>query len=119
MTRDQLVLQMQQEYAARREENLRAYDEKTTAACERCPGLRTLLNARHETLMNGLREAMYPQQKRDNANAGLPGTLNDYNRKIADALRAAGLPADAWKDKETSIELFSAQVFGEKGLPQR
>ena len=26
----------------------------------------------------------------------------------------AGLPADAWKDKETSIELFSAQVFGEK-----
>jgi len=95
MTRDQLVLQMQQEYAARREENLHAYDDKTTAACERCPGLRALLNARHETLMNGLREAMYPQQKRENANAGLPGTLNDYNRKIADALRAAGLPADA------------------------
>lgn len=26
----------------------------------------------------------------------------------------AGLPADAWKDPETSIEVFSAQVFGEK-----
>lgn len=26
----------------------------------------------------------------------------------------AGLPADAWKDPGTSIEIFSAQVFGEK-----
>jgi len=25
----------------------------------------------------------------------------------------AGLPTDAWKDPETSIEIFSAQVFGE------
>lgn len=28
----------------------------------------------------------------------------------------AGLPPDAWKDKETSIEIFSAQVFGENKL---
>lgn len=26
----------------------------------------------------------------------------------------AGLPADAWKDPETVIEIFSAEVFGEK-----
>jgi len=26
----------------------------------------------------------------------------------------AGLPTDAWKDPETNIEIFSAQVFGEK-----
>jgi len=26
----------------------------------------------------------------------------------------AGLPHDAWKDKETKIEIFSAQIFGEK-----
>lgn len=26
----------------------------------------------------------------------------------------AGLPPDAWKDQETIIEIFSAQVFGEK-----
>ena len=28
----------------------------------------------------------------------------------------AGLPANAWKDKDTVIEKFSAQVFGEKEL---
>lgn len=26
----------------------------------------------------------------------------------------AGLPTEAWKDKETVIEIFSAQIFGEK-----
>ena len=31
----------------------------------------------------------------------------------------AGLPTDAWKDPETAIEIFSAQVFGEKKSSQR
>ena len=33
MTRDQLVMQLQQEYAQRREENLRLFEERTRAAC--------------------------------------------------------------------------------------
>ena len=36
MTREQLILQMQQEYAERREDNLRLYDERVDAACARC-----------------------------------------------------------------------------------
>ena len=34
---------------------------------------------------------------------------------LAHTCEKAGLPPDAWKDKDTSIEIFSAQVFGEKG----
>jgi AmmeMemoRadiSam system protein A len=30
--------------------------------------------------------------------------------------RKAGLPADAWKDPRTTIEIFTAEVFGEKDL---
>ena len=30
------------------------------------------------------------------------------------ALLKAGLPIDAWKDPKTSIEIFSAEVFGER-----
>ena len=46
MTRDQLILQLQQEYATRREENMRIYEEHVADACSHCPGLRKLLDAR-------------------------------------------------------------------------
>jgi AmmeMemoRadiSam system protein A len=32
--------------------------------------------------------------------------------------RKAGLPPDAWKDSTTVIEIFSADVFGEKDVPK-
>lgn len=35
---------------------------------------------------------------------------------LAETCRKAGLPGDAWKDKKTVIEIFSAQVFGEKDI---
>ncbi|MCE5344307.1 MAG: hypothetical protein LLF96_12095, partial [Eubacteriales bacterium] len=96
MTREQLTLQLQQEYAARREENLRAYDEKVDAACERCPGLRTLINARHTTMIHGLHDAMYPDTPRNpHANEGLTAKLKEYSEKITATLTANGLEKNA------------------------
>jgi len=95
MTRDQLILQLQQEYAARRENNLRLYDERVDDACARCEGLRELLNLRHATLLQGLRNALYPSKRVEGANAEMPTTFEDFNRKIAAKLAMAGLPADA------------------------
>lgn len=94
MTRDQLLLQLQQEYAARREENLRLYETRVNAVCEACPGLRSLLDGRRAALMEGLRSALYPAHKNPEANAGLPDTLSDYNRKVAEKLAACGQPED-------------------------
>ncbi len=88
-------MQLQQEYAARREENLSRYDAKVDGVCARCPGLRELIDARHATLMNGLRNAMYPVKKDAQANAHLTVALEAYNGKIAAKLSACGLPADA------------------------
>ncbi len=95
MTRDELVLRLQREYADRREENLRLYDEKVAAVCEHCPGLKTLIDARHAALMGGLRNAMYPEKKDPQANVGLSATLVDFNEKIAHTLAKNGLAADA------------------------
>ena len=95
MTRDQLILQLQQEYAARREDNLRAFDTRVDAACDKCEGLRALLDARRAVLMSGIRNAMFPASKDPQANTALPGTLADYNARIAAKLAACGLPADA------------------------
>jgi len=95
MTRDHIILQLQREYADRREKNLRAYDAKVDDVCDRCAGLRGLMNARHAALMQGLRNAMYPVHKDVRANAGLTATLEAYNGKIAAKLAACGLPADA------------------------
>jgi hypothetical protein len=96
MTREQVMMQLAQEYAARREENLRRYDDKVDAVCGRCPGLRELLDRRHAALMNGIRLAMYPGAAKDvKANEGLSATLADYSRRIARKLQDSGLPADA------------------------
>lgn len=94
MTRDQILARLQQEYALRREENLRLFEERREAACERCPGLRELLQARHAAVMNGVRTSLLSQEKAENKNAALPAQLAELNRKIAGALEAGGLSGD-------------------------
>ena len=51
----------------------------------------------------------------------LPQVAAEYgwNREtfLEQTCRKAGLPANAWKDPSVIIEKFSAQVFGEKTLP--
>ena len=95
MTRDRLILALQQEFAVRREDNLRAYDERVNDICERCQGLKPLLDARRSALMEGLRSALYPARKDTQANAGLSDTLSGYNERIAARIKACGLPQDA------------------------
>lgn len=109
MTRERLILQMQQEYAARREENLRVYEARVNAACEKCPGLRALLDERHAALMNGLRSAMYPAKKDTRANEGLPDSLAGYNRDIAARLAACGL------DVETLAPVYTCALCKDEG----
>ncbi len=95
MTREQLSAQLAQEYALRREENLRRYRQNEAAACARCPGLRALLDARHAAVLGGIRSALLTVRKDERANEALPNQLDGCNRRIADALAKAGLPADA------------------------
>ena len=48
----------------------------------------------------------------------LPQVATEHNwtreRFLAETCHKAGLPPDAWKDKETRIYAFSAEVFGEE-----
>jgi AmmeMemoRadiSam system protein A len=48
----------------------------------------------------------------------LPQVATEYgwDRKtfLEYTCRKAGLPTNAWQDEETEIEIFSAEVFGEK-----
>ncbi len=50
----------------------------------------------------------------------LPQVATEYNWNVKEFLEhtcyKAGLPADAWQWKDTKIEKFSAQVFGEEEL---
>ena len=51
MTREQILARLEQEYARRREDNLRLFDQRREEACGRCPGLRELLEKRHAEVM--------------------------------------------------------------------
>ncbi len=95
MTKDQIVLALQQEYAIRRETNQRVFEERAAAACDKCPGLHALLTARKDALMNGIRQGILSDRKDPGANASLASALTLYNEKIAKALQGGGLPTDA------------------------
>ena len=95
MTSEQIILQLQQEYARRREDNLILFEERQQQACERCPGLRELLQARHNAVMNGVRATLLSANKSPSTGSGLSALMADLNRQIGEKLAQGGLPSDA------------------------
>lgn len=94
MTREQLILTLQQEYAARREENMRIYEERRQEACEKCPGLREVLDARHAAVLQGVRTSLLNRFRKEGENAQLPNAMALMNQRIGEMLREAGLASD-------------------------
>jgi DNA replication protein DnaC len=94
MARDRMILALQEEYAARRDGNLVAYDELIAKLCETCKGLRELLDSRRTLVMSGIRNAFYAEQKDEAANAGIPIALLALNEHINVLLRKNGLSPD-------------------------
>ena len=84
MNRDQIILQLQQDYMKRREDNLRLYEQRVDEACERCTGLRELLNARHALVLGGIRASLV--ERKEGSSQQLPNAMNLLNDKIAAAL---------------------------------
>ena len=95
MTRDRMIVQLQDEYAARRDRNLAAYDKRVDEICGRCDGLRALLDRRRAMVMSGIRNAFYAEKKNETANAGIPNALQMINGKIAATLQQNGFKPDA------------------------
>ena len=94
MTGEQIILQLQQEYARRREDNLHLFEERQQEACDRCPGLRELITDRHAAVMQGVRATLLAQRKTPDAANGLPNRMAELNRRIVETLEKNGLPAD-------------------------
>jgi DNA replication protein DnaC len=95
MTRDRMILVLQEEYAARRDQNLAAYDRRVSDICEQCEGLRELIDNRRAMLMSGIRNAFYADRRSETANEGMTNALQQINVKIATRLIMHGLSPDA------------------------
>lgn len=94
MTSEQILLKLQQEYAHRREDNLRLFEERQQRACAQCEGLQELLTRRHAAVMQGVRSGLISRSRQSGVNAGLPALMAELNREIAQKLTEGGLPAD-------------------------
>jgi len=94
MTSEQIIRQLQQEYARRRKDNLRLFEERQEEACDQCPGLRELIAARHASVMQGVRATLLARQKTPGALNALPNRMAELNRQIAQALENSGFAAD-------------------------
>ena len=94
MTSEQILLQLHQEYSRRRDDNMALFETRQTEACQRCPGLRELLNARHASVMAGVRATLLTARKDASRASTLASQMAEMNRRIADKLKEGGLPAD-------------------------
>ena len=94
MTSEQILLQLHQEYARRREDNMILFEQRQDEACQRCPGLRELLTARHASVMAGVRATLLTARKDASRASSLASQMADMNRRITDKLKEGGLPED-------------------------
>lgn len=94
MTREQIMAQLGQEYVRRREENLRLFEQRRDEACERCPGLRELLQSRHAEVMEGVRASLIAPRRDPDYGARAAGRMAEWNRRIAQKLVQGGLGVD-------------------------
>ena len=92
MTSEQIILQLQQEYAKRREDNLRLFEEKQADACAKCPGLYELITQRHVSVMQGVRATLLTRG--GGSGMSMAERMAQYNRQIAQKLAEAKLPQD-------------------------
>jgi len=92
MTRDQIILDLQQQYALRRETNRLIFVKNEQEACNSCPGLRALLDARHEALINGIRTGITSYDQSKPMPESPPNVFTELNAKIVDALQQNNLP---------------------------
>lgn len=92
MTHEQILLQLQQDYAKRRDDNLRIFEERQAQACALCTGLDALISARHAAVMQGVRTAILSQRKENQS--GIAQQMAELNHRIAEKLAEGNLSAD-------------------------
>ena len=94
MTSEQIILQLKQEYARRREDNLHLFEEHQEEACQKCPGLRELITARHAAVMQGVRASILAPRKNPSATSGYPSSMAELNAQIVETLEKGGYAKD-------------------------
>ena len=107
MTSEQILLELQQEYARRREENMRLFEQRQDEACQRCPGLRELLTARHAAVMDGVRATLLKTSRA--SGVSMADHMADMNRRIVEVLEQNGV------DKAFLQPVYTCEVCRDEG----
>ena len=94
MTREQILLELQQVYQKRQEENLRIYEMRVAEASEKIPGLGQLMTRRHAMVMGTIRAGILNAGRNHEAQQSLPSLMADMNRQIKEKLVSGGYPED-------------------------
>ncbi len=94
MTSEQILLDLHQQYAHRRESNMALFEERQAEACARCPGLRELIAARHTAVMTGVRATLLTPRRDQSLTSGMAGQMAQLNQQINQKLVEGGYPSD-------------------------
>lgn len=94
MTREQILLDLQQEYRHRQEANLRKYEARVDEVSAKLPRLGQLMAKRHALVMGTIRQGLLNPGRDQNAQQNLPSLMADMNRQIKEQLISGGYPED-------------------------
>lgn len=94
MTREQILLDLQQVYQKRQEENQRIYDARIEEASRKIDGLGELMTRRHAMVMGTIRAGILNPGRNHEGQQSLPALMADMNRRIREKLVSGGFPED-------------------------
>lgn len=90
MNRNEILLQLQQEYADRRSAHHLEEQARRQTAEAMIPGMRETLAAREQLIYDGLRDILNGKARADD----IPKHMDVLNREVVRLLKKAGRPAD-------------------------
>lgn len=93
MTREEILLELQQEYSLRQEENLRIHDARVMEASAKDPEIAALLQKRHAMVIGSIRSRIINGGK-DSSGTDIAALMADMNEKIRVLLVKSGFSAD-------------------------
>lgn len=94
MTREQILLDLQQVYQKRQEENQRIYEARVEEASRKIDGLGELMTRRHAMVMGTIRAGILNPGRNHEGQQSLPALMADMNHQIREKLVSGGFPED-------------------------
>lgn len=94
MTHDEILAQLQREYDAKRQQNIRLLENRKAEVCVKCPEIASLLESRNTMLMQGIKKMLANMQQASQNGIDIRPQMDSVSEQIRAKLAENGFSAD-------------------------